>query len=118
MGGWHVRRNEFPKIIRALPKAIDDQVDEDGNDLSQDIAEVIWKDTGLLSRITASHPAGSNHCEISVGYYLGHGFYSGFQEFGTRKQAARPIVGPLANAYGATIFPKNMGNAVRQACDV
>jgi HK97 gp10 family phage protein len=115
--GIRVIRNDFPKVIAALPKAIDEEVDDSGDDLSDTLSATIWRDTGLLSRVTTNHEEGTNHCEISVGYYLGQGFYSGFQEFGTRKQAARPIVRPTAHAF-EPVYARNMSKAVEDACDV
>lgn len=117
MGGLRVIRNDFPKIIARLPDAIDDEVDEAAHDLSSVLKGILWVDTGLLRRVTTDHPPGTNHAEVWIGYYRGHGFYSGFQEFGTRKQAARPIVVPTAHAF-EPVYAANMARAVRKACTV
>jgi HK97 gp10 family phage protein len=107
--------NKLPKIIAALPDNVDDEVDAAAKDLSDYLKGVLWVDTGLIRRVTTDHPPGTNHAEVWIGYYLGRGFYSGFQEFGTRKQAARPIVGPAAHQY-EPVYASNMEKAVRKAC--
>lgn len=117
MGGVRVKRNDFPKIIAKLPRAIDEEVDEAAIDLASVLKTILWVDTGKLRRVTTDHPPGRFHSEVQVGYYLGHGFYSGFQEFGTRKQAARPIVGPTAFEF-EPIYAGNMSRAVKNACAV
>lgn len=117
MAGWVIKRNDFPTIIDALPKGMDREVDDSANDLADSLKTSIWIDTGLLRRVTVNHEEGDFHSEISVGYYLGQGFYSGFQEFGTRHQAARPIVAPAAHTY-EPIYMVNMERAIQKACDV
>lgn len=117
MAGWTVEFNHLPKIIGRLPKAIDEEVDDAGEDLAAMLKGILWIDTGLLRRVTTNHPPGTNHTEVQIGYYRGHGFYSGFQEFGTRRQVARPIVVPSAHAF-EPVYASNMGRAVRRACDV
>lgn len=117
MAGWTVKSNHLPKIIARLPHAIDDEVDEAGEDLAGSLKGILWIDTGMIRRVTTNHPPGENHTEVQVGYYLGHGFYSGFQEFGTRRQVARPIVVPTAHAF-EPIYASNMGRAVKRACQI
>ncbi len=112
-----VRRNKLPVIISRLPGAIDDEVQGAAKDLSDYLKGVLWEDKGTIRRVTTEHEAGTFHAEVWVGYYLGRGFYSGFQEFGTVKQAARPIVGPAGFEY-EPVYAANMRRAVRRACDV
>ena len=117
MAGLRVVRNDFGTIIDRLPKAIDQEVDDSAKDLAESLKLTLWIDTGLLRQVTTDHDDGTNHAEVWVGYYLGKGFYSGFQEFGTRKQAARPIVTPAAHAF-EPIYAQNMSKAVEEACDI
>ena len=117
MAGVRVKRNDFPKIIKKLPRAIDEEVDEGAADLSSALKSRLWVDTGLLRRVTTDHPPGRFHAEVYVGYYLGHGFYSGFQECGTRRQVARPIVVPTSFEF-EPVYAGNMARAVRNACVV
>jgi HK97 gp10 family phage protein len=112
-----VRKNAFPKVISQLRDNIEEEVLGAAEDLTDYLKGVLWEDTGTLRRVTTEHDAGSMHAEVWVGYYLGKGFYSGFQEFGTVKQAARPIVGPAAFEY-EMVYAANMSKAVRRACDV
>ena len=117
MAGIRVKWNRLPGIVARLPQAIDEEVDEAGKDLAGYYRRVIWRDSGLLRRVTNPETAGRNHAEVEVGYYLGHGFYSGFQEFGTRKQVARPMVVPGAHIF-EPIYAANMGRAIRKACGI
>jgi HK97 gp10 family phage protein len=116
MGRVVVKRNDLPAIIAALPRAIDDGVDETANDMATELKGTLWVDTGLIRRVTVDKPEGVLHAEIWIGYNRGHGFYSRFQEWGTVKQAARPIVGPTAHRYEG-IYAKNMARAVKRACN-
>ena len=117
MAGVRIKKNLFPKIIAALPDAIDDEVDEAAADLASVLKSILWVNTGKLRRVTTDHPPGRNHAEVHVGYYLGHGFYSGFQEFGTVKQAPRPIVTPTAHEF-EPVYAANRTKAVKNACKV
>lgn len=113
--GWRVRSNHFGAIGVALPRNIDDGVQEVAEAMARELKATLWVDTGMIRRVTTEHAEGKMHAVVWVGYYLGHGFYSGFQEFGTRKQVARPIVGPTAHRYEPQ-YAKEMGQQVREAC--
>lgn len=113
--GWKVKRNDLGRIVDRLPDAIDREVDKSAEDLSIALKNTLWERTGKLRRVTTDHPPGTNHSEVHVGYYLGHGFYSGFQEFGTVKQAARPMVVPMAHQF-EPIYAAFMSEAVKKAC--
>lgn len=112
-----VKKNKLPLVMSRLSDNIDDEVKSAAEDLTDYLKGVLWERSGLLRRVTTEHEEGTFHSEVWVGYYLGHGFYSGFQEFGTVKQAARPIVGPAAFEY-EPVYASNMARAVKRACDV
>jgi HK97 gp10 family phage protein len=116
MGRVVVRYNHLPAVIHALPRAIDEQVDKTANDMATELKGTLWEDTGLVRRVTVDRGAGAFHAEIWIGYNRGHGFYSRFQEWGTVKQAARPIVGPTAHRY-ERIYAMAMARAVKRACN-
>lgn len=97
--GVRVRYNHFGAIARAMPRELNRGVDEGAEELATQLKGILWIDTGKIRRVTTDEAAGVLHAEVHVGYYLGHGFYSGFQELGTVKQVARPIVGPTAHAF-------------------
>jgi len=97
-----------------MPRRIDDAVNEVATDMTNEFKTTLWIDTGLLRRVTTERLAGLNHAEVWIGYNRGHGFYSRFQEWGTVKQAARPIVGPTAHAYEPVLAEK-MTKAVQRA---
>lgn len=111
-----VRFNHLPAVIAAMPRELDDGVDEAADGLALILKSTLWVDTGMIRRVTAvkdeSRPM---HAAIDVGFYLGKGFYSGFQEFGTHKQAPRPIVLPTAEVFRGR-YLEEMGQKVRDAC--
>lgn len=113
--GWTIRSNRLPDVARALPQHVDKGVNEAADRLSTLLAGVVWKRTGMISRVTTSRSRGEMHAEVAVGWYLGKGFYSGFQEFGTSRQGARPIVLPTAQGFTAE-FVEIMKKAVEEAC--
>lgn len=115
MGRVIVRYNHLPAVIAALPKAIEDGVDETANDMATELKGTLWIDTGLVRRVTVDRPEGSLHAEVWIGYNRGRGFYSRFREWGTVKQAARPIVGPTAHRY-EQIYARKMAKKIREAC--
>lgn len=112
--GVRVKYNHFGAIARALPRELDGAVKGTAEDMVHELKGTLWEDTGKIRRVTTDHDAGPLHAEVWVGYYLGHGFYSGFQEFGTVKQAARPIVTPTAHRY-ERVLAANAARAVRRA---
>ena len=99
-----------------MPKAIDDQVGDTAQKLVDELKTTLWVDTGVVRRVTSVHGRGSMHAEVWIGYNRGHGFYSRFQEWGTVKQKARPIVGPTAHRH-EPIYATDMARAVRRACN-
>ena len=112
--GIHVRYNHFGAIARAMPKEIDRAVDDLASDMADEFKTTLWKDTGLIRRVTVDRSRGKNHAEVCIGYNRGRGFYSRFQEWGTVKQRARPIVGPTAHLYEAK-YRVSMARAVARA---
>lgn len=113
--GWVIKRNDLPEIARALPQELDKGVDEAADRLANLMSAVVWKRTGMISRVTTSRSRGKMKAEVAVGWYLGKGFYSGFQEFGTSRQAARPIVVPTAQGF-VPDYVTIMRTAVERAC--
>lgn len=114
--GVTVKYNHLPAIIAAMPKEIADGVGDAADDLTETFKATLWIDTGLVRRVTSVHDERALHAEVWIGYNRGHGFYSRFQEWGTVKQAARPIVGPTTHAYEPA-YAKNMADHVKKACN-
>lgn len=114
--GWRVKFNHLGAVGRAMPRAIDNEVDEAADAMVLEFKSTLWVDTRLLRRVTTEKNVGPMHAEVQVGFYLEHGFYSGFQEFGTVKQPARPIVGPTAHRFEPQ-YAHEMAEAVREACE-
>lgn len=115
--GWRVRYNHLGTVGKRLPDKLDDGVTELADAMVTRLKSTLWVRTGLIRRVTTEHDERKMHAEVWVGYYLGHGFYSGFQELGTSRQVARPIVGPTAHMMEPQ-FRLEMTQAVREACDV
>jgi HK97 gp10 family phage protein len=114
--GWHVRYNHLGAVAAAMPKAIGGQVDDTARKMVAEFKTTLWVDTGMIRRVTSVHGQSHNHAEVWIGYNRGHGFYSRFQEWGTIKQNARPIVGPTAHRY-EPLYAKAMADSVRKACN-
>lgn len=114
--GWTVRSNHLGAVAERLPRRIDDAVGDVADGLALILKGTLWIDTGMIRRVTTAEGRGHLHAEVWIGYNRGHGFYSRFQEWGTIKQAARPIVGPTAEAFRPR-FAEEMGQAVSEACE-
>lgn len=112
--GWRVKRNDLPRIIAAFGPACDDAVQDFAGDLEVALEDRVWVDTGMIRRNTEVYNVREYHAEVGVGWYLGKGFYSGFQEFGTSHQAARPIVVPTAHE-SEPIFAAYVEKAIKRA---
>lgn len=113
--GVRVKYNYLGAIARAMPAKIDDAVDAEARDMATEFKSTLWVDTGMVRDVTVARPSGQFHAEVWIGYNRGRGFYSRFQEWGTVKQAARPIVGPTAHQH-EPLYRKRMTEAVREAC--
>lgn len=114
--GLRVKYNYLGAIAAALPVEIDDGVEEAAEALTRELKSTLWVHSGMIRRVTTERDVRKYHAEVDIGWYLGHGFYSGFQEFGTYRQAARPIVTPTAHLYEVQ-YRLEMAEKVRTACD-
>lgn len=113
--GVTVKYNNFGAIAYEMPRNIDEAVLAEAEDIADELKKTLWIDTGLVRRVTVARDLGRYHAEVWIGYNRGHGFYSRFQEWGTRFQAARPIVGPTAHQHEPK-YAKRMTKAVQEAC--
>jgi HK97 gp10 family phage protein len=125
--GWTVKYNHLGAVAEELPDRIGKEVQNVADEMVLQLKSTLWIDTGLVRRVTtvdSGQDAGADvdaagagmHAQIDVGYNRGHGFYSRFNEWGTIKQAARPIVGPTAEAFRPR-FAQEMGQGVAEACE-
>lgn len=112
--GWRVKRNDFSAVARALPDEIDTAVQDIGGDLADVLRERGWKRTGTAVSTVEVRDKGTHAVEVTFGWYLGRGFYTGFQEDGTVHQGARPVVRPAAEEAGP-IFASYAERAVQRA---
>lgn len=115
--GWHVRYNHLGTVGKRLPRKMDDTVQDAAEAMARELKSTLWFHSGMIRRVTTERNQQPLHAEVWIGYYLGHGFYSGFQEMGTTRQVARPIVGPTAHRMEPQ-YRLEMAQAIREACDV
>ena len=116
MSGWRVRSNHLGAVAKRMPRELDKGVMEVSDELTRKLKGTLWVRTGMIRRVTTEKDIRPLHAEVWIGYYLGHGFYSGFQEFGTRRQVARPIVTPTAHEFERQ-YRLEMAERVRRACE-
>lgn len=116
--GFKVRYNRLGAIGKAMPRELQDGVDDVSDSMVRELKTTLWIRTGKIRRVTTEHDQRKLHAEVWVGYYLGHGFYSGFQEFGvaSRGIAPRPIVAPTAHVFEPK-YALEMAEKVKDACD-
>ena len=115
--GVTVRFNRLPKVIADMHDNVDSAVDSAAGDIGTIAKLKAPVDTGVLVRTTKPDGSGSMHAVVESGIYRGHGFYAGFQEFGTRHHGAQPYMVPAAHA-GEVILERKVTDAVRDACNV
>lgn len=111
-----LRRNRIPAVRAAISQEIKGALDDMAEDLTNALEDRVWKDTGVLQGTVDTIERWEHHAKIAIGFYLGHGFYSGFQEQGTVKQAARPVVVPTAHE-SEPIFASYVEKALKRACN-
>ena len=117
MSGWRVVRNDFPTVISGMQRNIPKGVDTAGTELEDYLEPLIWVDTGVLKGTARTESTGRTSVQVAVGWNTGVGFYAAYQEFGTSRQRARPIVGPAAMLFELR-YAQIMADAVREACSV
>jgi HK97 gp10 family phage protein len=116
VGRVKVVRNEFPEIIRDLPDAVDKGAKETADHMASVVADRVWHLLGFVEQASVDRPSTKGALyEVVCGFNRGMGFYSRFNEWGTVKQAARPIVGPTAHEFEPE-YARVMSRFVRQAC--
>jgi HK97 gp10 family phage protein len=112
-----VKRNDVGKVRNALQDEVGHALDDLATDLADLYRGTVWKRLGFIAGTVTTRDLSEWAVEIVVGWYGGAGFYSGFQEFGTVKQAARPVVRPGAH-QAEPIFASYVESAIKKACAV
>lgn len=115
-GTVRVKYNHLPAVIAALPKEIGRGLDEFVDHLDSELKARVWKRTGIVASTIQDRDPAALHATISVGLNKDKGFYSRFNEWGTVKQGARPVVGPVAHESEPKLV-EIMTKHVKRACD-
>lgn len=116
MGRVTVKRNEFPRIIRELPKAVDEGARDTADSLAQVIESRVWRLRGFVKQASFERSSTKGALwEVVCGINRSTGFYSRFNEWGTVKQAPRPVVGPAAHEFEPR-YAQLMANQIRRVC--
>jgi HK97 gp10 family phage protein len=109
-----LKSNKVPEVRNALQDEVGHALDDFGDDLKNKLQANVWKRLGFISHSVTVEELGEWQIQVVVGWVGGEGFYSGFQEFGTVKQAARPVVRPIAHE-GEPVFAQYVTEAIRKA---
>lgn len=91
--------SKLPEIAKAIPEKEEKAIDDFARELMDALRAGIWRRHGYISASVKDHSLDPLMADIHIGEIGGIGFYSGFQEFGTIKQAPRPVVGPTAHLF-------------------
>lgn len=102
MGRVTIKSNKLPQIIAKLPDASDKGLQDAGDALVETLKPAVWHRWGYVERSIQTYPL-ANGVAVGVGKTgrgsQGWGFYAIYNEFGTSKQGARPVVVPAAHAF-------------------
>jgi HK97 gp10 family phage protein len=113
--GWQVKRNDFARVATRLRPELEQGIDAVAEEMMNILRPIVWFDTGVLRGTIKEQAPGKLTARVWVGVNTGRGFYAAYQEFGTSRQAPRPIVGPTAHLFEPR-YAQRMTAAVRTAC--
>lgn len=92
---WEVVENRIPELIVSVNAAARAAVKRTADDIANTARQLVPVDTGALQdSIESSSISIGYEAEVTVGED-----YAGFVEFGTRKMAAQPYLGPAIDAH-------------------
>lgn len=122
MGKVRLKMNKLPGIISRLPSEVDASVDRAGDDLANDVADVVRVNTGLTARTANNYEEGRLHATVGVGVHGGAAFYVRFWELGWNAPN-RYGIGPRAGDHKVqqtgeafiTAFASHVADGVRRA---
>lgn len=98
MGRVRIVSNKLPQIESRLESVVQKGVENAGEELVTELKGTVWHRWGYVERATRTYPLAGG-IAVGVGEEHGHGFYAIYNEFGTSKQGARPVVTPAAHAF-------------------
>jgi HK97 gp10 family phage protein len=99
MGQVRIVYSKLPDVARAIPREEENGIDQAAQELIDLLKSEIWRRHGYIAASIKDRSLDPLLADIWIGVVGEIGFYSGFQEFGTVKQAPRPIVGPIAHQF-------------------
>lgn len=114
MGKVTLVYSKLPDIARAIPHEEEQGIDDAAQELIDLLRGAVWKRRGFIGASIKDHSLDPLAADIWIGIIGEIGFYSGFQEFGTVKQAPRPIVAPTAHMFEPR-FVQIMSEHLRKA---
>lgn len=115
MGRVRVISNRVPQVIERLPREVDRAVDDTADGIAEQVRAGAWVDTGVLvSTVKPETDGPPMRSTVGIGEHEGRGFYAGFNEFGTSRQTARPVVVPAAHAH-EPVLAVEVADAVQRA---
>ncbi len=116
MGRVRIVSNRLPQIESRLESVVQDAVQKAGDELVNTLQGAVWHRWGYVERSTQTYPI-ANGVAVGVGKTgsgsQGWGFYAIYNEFGTSKQGARPVVVPAAHAFEPR-YAEIVGEEVRR----
>ena len=89
--------SRLPQVAAAIPREEEQAIGEFSSELIDMLKGAVWKRWGYIGASVKDHSLDPLRADIWIGEIGAIGFYSGFQEFGTKRQAARPVVAPTAH---------------------
>jgi hypothetical protein len=89
--------SRLPQVAAAIPREEEQAISEFSQELVDTLKGAVWKRWGYVGASVKDHSLDPYRADIWIGAVGAIGFYSGFQELGTKNQAARPVVAPTAH---------------------
>lgn len=122
MSRCRVVKNNLPRLIKAMPRAVDGAVDDTTRSLGDVIRATAWKRSGIAVSTTKEVTNGPRmRSRVGIGEPRGRGFYVIFQEYGAyntwkgQRLGPDPRVAPAAHMH-EPILAEQVSHAVRAVC--
>ena len=114
--GVKIVYSKLPDVAKAIPKHEEKGIDDFARELIDALKGEVWKRHGYIGASIKDHSMDPLMADIWIGVIGAIGFYSGFQELGTVRQAPKPVVGPVAHMMEPRLV-QIMSEHLRQAAN-